>query len=115
MYGAVFVVTILSIKDTSIMHEKKNEISREQLAANLNEDLAREYQAIISYVIYSQVIKGAQFMSVAKDLVTHAGEELAHALMIAVKQIDYLGAAPVAVPKPVRDVGKSGRHAALRS
>jgi len=88
------------------MSDKKNEISREQLAANLNEDLAREYQAIIAYVIYSQVIKGAQYMSVATELEAHAGEELQHALLIA-KQIDYLGEAPVAVPKAVRTSEKA--------
>src|SRR5262249_22553591 len=33
----------------------ETEVSREQLAALLNEDLEREYQAIIAYVVYSQV------------------------------------------------------------
>ena len=83
------------------MSDRKQEITREQLAANLNEDLAREYQAIISYVIYSQVLKGAQYMAIAKELELHAGEELQHAIMVA-KQIDYLGASPVEKPKPVR-------------
>jgi bacterioferritin len=76
-------------------------ITREQLIANLNEDLAREYQAIIAYVVYSQAIKGAPFMSIAKELETHAGEELAHALTIA-KQIDYLGGTITATPKLVK-------------
>jgi len=75
--------------------------SREDLIALLNEDLAREYQAIISYIIYSQVLKGAEYMNIAAELEKHAGEELAHALIIA-KQIDYLGGMPVAVPKPVK-------------
>jgi bacterioferritin len=66
----------------------------------LNEDLAREYQAIIAYVIYSQTLKGAEYMSIAKELETHAAQELAHALIIA-KQIDYLGGTPTAVPVPV--------------
>lgn len=83
------------------MNKNENEITREQLIASLNEDLAREYQAIISYVIYSQVLKGAQYMSIAKDLEVHAGEELQHALLIC-KQIDYLGGKPSSVPKPVR-------------
>lgn len=81
-------------------------ITREQLIANLNEDLAREYQAIIAYVVYSQVLKGAQYMSIAKELETHAGEELAHALTIA-KQIDYLGGTPVVTPKPVKTSEKA--------
>lgn len=76
-------------------------VSREKLIALLNEDLAREFQAIIAYTVYSQVIKGASFMAIAKELEVHATEELAHALVIA-KQIDYLGGTPAVVPKPVR-------------
>jgi bacterioferritin len=77
------------------------EVTREQLVGLLNEDLAREYQAIIAYVIYSQVLKGAQYMSIAKELEIHASEELAHALIVS-KQIDYLGGTPTATPKPVK-------------
>jgi bacterioferritin len=76
-------------------------ISRERLIELLNEDLAREYQAVIAYVVYSQVLKGAQYMSIAKELEVHAGEELQHALTIA-KQIDYLGGMPTVTPKPVK-------------
>lgn len=76
-------------------------ITREALIAALNDDLSREYQAIIAYVVYSQVIKGAQWMSIAKELETHAKEELSHALTIA-KQIDYLGGTPTVTPKPVK-------------
>ena len=76
-------------------------ISREQLIKNLNGDLAREYQAIIAYVTYSQVLKGAQYMNIARELQAHAGEELAHALLIA-KQIDYLGGTPTVTPEPVK-------------
>src|SRR5881275_2613254 len=75
--------------------------TREQLVDLLNEDLAREYQAVIAYVIYSQVLKGAQYMSIAAELEKHAGEELQHALHVS-KQIDYLGGDPVVTPKPVR-------------
>lgn len=75
--------------------------TREELIKALNEDLAREYQAIIAYVNYSQVLKGAQYMNIAAELEIHAGEELAHALQIA-KQIDYLGGMPTVVPKPVK-------------
>lgn len=75
--------------------------ARTELIARLNEDLAREYQAIIAYVIFSQTLKGAEYMSIAKELEKHAGEELAHALIIA-KQIDYLGGTPTAVPVPVK-------------
>jgi bacterioferritin len=77
------------------------EITREQLIEALNADLAREYQAIIAYVNYSQVLKGAEYMNIAKELEVHAGEELAHALQIA-KQIDYLGGMPTVVPEKVK-------------
>lgn len=76
-------------------------VTREQLIELLNEDLAREYQAIIAYVIYSQAIKGAIYMNIAKELETHAQEELQHAITIA-KQIDYLGGMPTNIPKPVK-------------
>jgi bacterioferritin len=76
-------------------------VTREQLIARLNEDLAREYQAIIAYVVYSQVLKGAQYMNIAKELEVHAGEELQHALTIA-KHIDYLGGMPTATALPVK-------------
>jgi len=74
---------------------------REKLIADLNGDLSREYQAIIAYVIYSQMIKGAAYMSIAKELEAHAKEELSHALTIS-KQIDYLGGTPTATPQPVK-------------
>src|SRR3954468_91555 len=76
-------------------------ITREQLIANLNEDLAREYQAIIAYVVYSQVIKGAQYMNIAEELETHAKEELDHALIIS-KRIDSLGGTPTVTPREVK-------------
>ena len=79
----------------------ETEISRERLAELLNEDLSREYQAIISYVVYSQVLKGAEYMDIADQLEIHAKQELDHALMIS-RQIDYLGKMPAVTPKPVR-------------
>src|SRR5262249_39011800 len=72
----------------------------------LNEDLAREYQAIIAYVIYSQVIKGAEYMHIATELEQHAKEELTHALEIS-RQIDYLGGQPTTTPKPVKTSDKA--------
>ncbi len=81
-------------------------VSRERLIELLNEDLSREYQAIIAYVVYSQVIKGAKFMSIATELEKHAGEELQHALTLS-KQIDYLGGEPTTTPKPVRTSDKA--------
>jgi bacterioferritin len=76
-------------------------ITRETLIEKLNEDLAREYQAIIAYVTYSQVLKGAEYMAIAAELEVHAGEELKHALTIA-KQIDYLGGTPTTSTLPVK-------------
>jgi bacterioferritin len=78
-----------------------NEISRDRLAELLNEDLAREYQAIIAYVVYSQVLSGAQYMDIAAQLEIHAKQELDHALTLS-RQIDYLGKMPSVTPKPVR-------------
>src|SRR3954465_16021844 len=75
--------------------------AREQLIADLNTDLAREYQAIIAYVVYSQVLKGAEYMAIADELEVHAGQELQHALTMA-KQIDFLGGAPAVTPLPVK-------------
>src|SRR3954469_11909850 len=76
-------------------------MTRQQLIEKLNEDLAREYQAIIAYVTYSQVLKGAEYMAIAKELETHAREELAHALVVA-KHIDYLGGMPTTEALPVK-------------
>ena len=75
-------------------------MTRKDLIKALNEDLSREYQAVIAYVVYSQVLKGAEYMAIAKELEVHAGQELEHALKIA-KHIDYLGGKPVVAPKPV--------------
>ena len=82
-------------------HEAGGTVTREQLVALLNEDLSREYQAIIAYVVYSQVLKGAAYMNIAAELAVHATEELSHALTIA-KLIDYLGGMPTVTPQPVK-------------
>lgn len=81
-------------------------VTRAELVDLLNEDLAGEYQAIISYVIYSQVLKGPQYMNIAAELELHAAEELAHALIIA-DQIDYLGGMPSSVPNLVKTSAKA--------
>ncbi|MGC2586708.1 MAG: ferritin-like domain-containing protein [Pseudolabrys sp.] len=79
----------------------ESEISRDRLAELLNEDLSREYQAIIAYVVYSQVLSGAEYMDIAAQLEIHAKQELDHALILS-RQIDYLGKMPTVIPKPVR-------------
>jgi bacterioferritin len=81
-------------------------LTRKQLIDYLNEDLAREYQAIIAYVNYSQVLKGAAYMNIADELAVHAAEELAHALKIS-NAIDYLGGMPTVEPKPVKTSEKA--------
>ena len=85
----------------SVVNESQVEISRDRLAELLSEDLAREYQAIIAYVVYSQKLKGAEYMNIADELVKHAGQELQHALIIA-KQIDYLGGDMTVTPRQVK-------------
>lgn len=80
---------------------KDKSIHRKKLIALLNEDLAREYQAIIAYIVYSQTMKGAEYLHIAGELEKHAAQELSHALLIA-KQIDYLNGTPVLAPKAVK-------------
>lgn len=82
-------------------HEK---ITREEMVRLLNEDLAREYQAIIAYVVYSQTLKGAAYTDIAGELEIHATEELSHAIKVA-RQIDYFGGAPAVKPEPVKVSG----------
>jgi bacterioferritin len=91
--------------DTKAPEDRKT-ITRDQLIKLLNEDLSREYQAIIAYVVYSQTLKGAQYMAIAEELVSHAKQELDHALKIA-RQIDYLGGMPTVTPKPVKTSEKA--------
>jgi bacterioferritin len=93
------------LKDEKIAEEFKK-VSRSELIELLNEDLGREYQAIIAYVVYSQVLKGAEFMNIAGELEKHAAQELSHALIIS-QQIDYLGGMPTVTPKPVRTSEKA--------
>src|SRR3954463_7080698 len=86
--------------------QKQSATTRQQLIDALNSDLSREYQAIIAYVNYSQVLKGAQYMNIAGELEVHAKEELAHALAVA-NHIDYLGGMPTVTPKPVKTSEKA--------
>ena len=86
--------------------QSAGQITREELVQLLNEDLSGEYQAIISYVVYSQVLKGAEYMSIADQLELHAQQELKHALIIS-RQIDYLGKMPSVTSKPVRTSEKA--------
>lgn len=88
-------------KQTAKPDNDSTSVTRKALIDLLNDDLSREYQAIISYIVYSQAIKGAEYMSIARELEGHAKQELEHALLIA-KQIDYLGGDINGTPKPVK-------------
>lgn len=88
------------------MSDQSKPMTRGRLIELLNDDLSREYQAIIAYVNYSQVLKGAQYMNIAAELEKHAAEELKHALIIS-NQIDYLGGMPTVTPKPVKTSEKA--------
>jgi bacterioferritin len=109
-FGTPFALPEMEIHPAVLEHTMANSatasqgtttVSREQLIELLNEDLSREYQAIIAYVVYSQVLKGAQYMKIADELELHANQELQHALTIA-KQIDYLGGMPTVTAKAVK-------------
>lgn len=82
-------------------NSEENKVTRDTLLNALNEDLSREYQAIIAYVNYSQVLKGAAYMNIADELAVHAKEELDHALQVS-NHADYLGGMPSVTPKPVK-------------
>lgn len=71
---------------------------RKEIIAGLNEDLAREYKAIIQYVVFSAALKGAEYGDIAEQLKKHASQELSHALEVA-RQIDYLGGEPTVKSK----------------
>lgn len=77
-----------------------DDAARAALVQGLQDDLAREYKAIIQYVIFSQKLDRAEYMNIADQLVEHAHQELDHALAVS-RQLDYLGAYPVHEPKPV--------------
>ena len=96
----------MSSTKESPKNTKDASITREKLVDLLNEDLAREFQAIIAYVNYSQVLKGAAYMNIAAELAVHATEELSHAIILA-NQIDYLGGMPTTVPKAVKTSEKA--------
>ena len=86
--------------------EKNTTLTRKKLIDLLNQDLEREFQAIIAYVNYSQVLKGAAYMNIAAELAVHAKEELDHALILS-GQIDYLGGVPAVTAKPVKTSDKA--------
>jgi len=81
-------------------------LTKEKFIALLNEDLEREFQAVIGYVNYSQVLKGAEYMNIAGELEKHAHEELAHALKLSY-WVDFLGGMPAVKAKTVKTSDKA--------
>lgn len=63
----------------------ESRITRKTFIDALNDDLSREYQAIIAYVNYSKVLKSAAYtnIEIEDELAVHAKEELDHAPQIA--------------------------------
>jgi len=86
--------------------KKAKALTKKKLIELLNEDLQREFQAVIAYVNYSQVLKGAQYMNIAGELEVHAKEELAHALKLSY-WIDFLGGMPAVTAKTVKTSDKA--------
>lgn len=68
-------------------------VSREKLIAELNKDLEWEYAAAVQYVQHASMITGAQYEGIKKELLIHANEEMAHAVMLS-EQITFLGGVP---------------------
>ncbi len=68
-------------------------ITREQLLDELNHDLEWEYAAAVQYTQHAATLHGAQYDSIQKELLIHAQEEMAHAVMLS-DQIDFLGGVP---------------------
>ena len=93
-------------KEKSKKKDPQHQAAIDKLIADLNEDLAREYQAIIGYTVYSNVLSGAKWMNIAAELKLHAAQELQHAMILA-DQIDYLGGMPTVTPKPVKTSDKA--------
>lgn len=68
-------------------------ITKKKLIEELNKDLEWEYAAAIQYVQHASAITGPQYDSIQKELIIHAQEEMAHAVMLS-DQIDFLGGVP---------------------
>jgi len=86
--------------------KKTSALTKAKLIDLLNEDLEREFQAVIAYVNYSQTLKGAAYMNIADELEVHAKEELGHALKLSY-WIDFLGGMPAVTAKKVKTSDKS--------
>jgi bacterioferritin len=68
-------------------------LSKAELIAELNRDLAKEFSALVQYVQHAAVITGPQYDAISAELVIHSNEEHAHAISLS-EQIDFLGGIP---------------------
>jgi bacterioferritin len=75
--------------------------AKQELIRGLNEDLANEYAAIISYMLYSRLVNGPLRLELAGFMEGEIADELEHAKFLAHK-IVALGGMPTAEPAPVR-------------
>ena len=66
---------------------------KDQFIAKLNKALEWEYAAAIQYIQHAAVITGAQYGSIAEEMVVHANEEIEHAIQVS-QMIADLGGTP---------------------
>ena len=77
------------------------EITRERFIALLNEDLAREYQAVIQYRTYASVVSGTNRRELREFFESEIPDELGHAKLLADKIIT-MGGRPSVAPSAVK-------------
>jgi len=82
-------------------------VSREHLIAELNKDLEWEYAAAIQYVQHASMITGPQYEGIKKELLIHANEEMAHAVIVS-EQITFLGGVP-SIEVEKRDIAEDAK------
>jgi len=75
------------------MPRKVREPTLEELIAEFNTDLTREYSALIQYVQHGAVITGPEYDAISRELLVHATEEHTHAVALS-EQIAFLGGVP---------------------
>ena len=68
-------------------------VTKAELVDLLNQDLAKEYSALIQYVQHASVITGPQYDAISAELTVHSNEEHQHAITLS-DQIDFLGGVP---------------------
>jgi bacterioferritin len=76
-------------------------IPKQQLIDALNEDLAREYQAVIQYRTYASAVRGPYRRELRAFFEAEIADELTHAQLLADKVVS-LGGTPATKNAPVR-------------